>query len=132
MDKVTKLFLLANAAVFWGFAAAGLLAPAWLAAQLDMTLGSTTALADFRAVYGGLCLGIGELLVMAISKEALQRPAITLATLMCGGLALGRIVTLATAGAAGPYIYASLASEVACAAVGAWLLRAPARSPLAA
>jgi hypothetical protein len=52
IDKLTKIFVGANALVWIAFGPAFYFAPDALAGRLDIALGSPTALADFRAMYG--------------------------------------------------------------------------------
>ena len=55
-------------------------------------------------------------------REVLRGPAVMLAVLSAGGLALGRLVTLVTDGIPGPIIFAFFGSEVVAVAAGVWLL----------
>lgn len=124
MDTLKKGFLAINLLVYVSFVALAYLAPTWLSGRLGIHLEGTTALADFRAMYGGLTLGASVIFVLGIGREDLRPAALWLATAGALGLVLGRLLTLVQAGPAGPYIYASLASEVAAIGAGALLLRA--------
>lgn len=131
MDMLKKGFLAVNLLIYGSFVALAYLAPAWLGAQLGIHLEGTTALADFRAMYGGMSLGASVIFVLGIEREDLRPAALWLATAAALGLSLGRLLTLMQAGPAGPYIYASLASELLAVGAGTFLLRAAPRAALA-
>lgn len=122
VELATPLFIGANLAVFAAFAAGSLVAPQAFAAQLDITLGSASAIADFRAVYGGLSLGVGVLFALSLREVSLRPTAVLLATLTAGGLMLGRLITMVTDGMPGPLVLVFLGSEVIAVAVGLVLL----------
>jgi uncharacterized protein DUF4345 len=115
-----------NLLVFMAYAAAALAAPAQLAAQLDITLGSTSALADFRAMYGGLSLGCSVVFVAGLRNLSFRPAAVMLATFTSAGLILGRLITIAVDGMPGTLVMVILATEVASAAMGFFLLKASA------
>lgn len=122
-DVIAQLFLGANLAVFFLYAGAFLLAPRTFAAYLDITLGSPSALADLRAMYGGLCLGVGTLFALGIRQAEYRRVGILLATLTSAGLMLGRLVTIAVDGVPGTLVLLFLGSEIVSVSVGLFLLR---------
>ena len=122
-EVIAPLFIGANLAVFFVFAVGFLFAPRYFAAQLDITLSSTSAVADLRAMYGGLSLGVGALFVLGLKNVAFRPAAVTLATLTSAGLALGRVITIVVDGMPGPLVLAFLASEIVSIAVGLWLLK---------
>lgn len=124
MKTLEKGFLALNLIIYAGFVAAAYLAPVWLGNQLGIHLGGTTALADFRAMYGGLPLAASVVFVLGIERDELRRAAIWLATAGALGLLVGRLLTLVQAGPAGLYIYASMGSEMVAVVAGAFLLRA--------
>ncbi len=81
------------------FAAAGLaflLAPAGMAAQVDILAGSATALTDIRAIYGGLELGLacylGLLLRGSKRDPALLELGLRAALCALSGMALARLL----------------------------------------
>ncbi|MDP2273164.1 MAG: DUF4345 domain-containing protein [Archangium sp.] len=122
-EVITPLFLGLNLAAFLALGGIGFFGPYFLAGQLDITLGSTSALADFRAMYGGLPLGIAGIIALGMKNAALRHPAVLLSTLTAGGLALGRLFTMATVGLPGPLVLVSLASEVLAVGCGIYLLK---------
>jgi hypothetical protein len=125
MIWVLRLYLSLNLLVFWGYTVAFFVAPKRLAEGIGIALVSTTGIADFRAMYGGMCLGVGAVFALGLSRDRWRAPAVFLAGGTAGGLFLGRALTLATDGAATPYIYQAMISEVVTVAMAAWLLRSP-------
>ena len=101
-----------NAAVFLAFGAAFLAAPAQLAGWLDVELGSPSALADVRAMYGGLSLACGLLFVFGLRRESWFMPSLFLVMTTSAGLALGRSYSMLVSGVPGPLVLALLATEV--------------------
>ena len=101
-----------NAAVFLAFGAAVLAFPAELATLVDIELGSASALADLRAVYGGLSLAAGALFVLGLRRESWFMPSLFLVMASSGGLAFGRIVSMAVSGMPGWLVLAFLATEL--------------------
>jgi hypothetical protein len=122
-EVLTALFLGLNLAAFLALGGTGFFAPHFLAGQLDLTLGSISGLADFRAMYGGLPLGIAAIIALGMKTPALRQPAVLISTVTAGGLAFGRLTTMATVGMPGPLVLGYLASEVLAIAVGVYLLR---------
>ncbi len=87
------------------FAAAGLaflLAPASMAAQVDLLAGSPTALTDIRAIYGGLELGLacylGLLLRRSERDPAQLELGLRAAIFALMGMALARLLGVALDG----------------------------------
>ena len=122
-EVIAPLFIGANLAVFFVFAGCFLFAPRYFAAQLDITLSSASAVADLRAMYGGLSLGVGVLYLLGLKNVAFRPAAIALATSTSAGLALGRVITIVVDGMPGPLVLAFLASEIVSVAVGMYLLK---------
>lgn len=120
--KVPFLFL--NLAIYAGFAVAFLAMPVRFAEMIGIQLQSSAALADFRAVYGGLCLGISLVLIAGIARSGYCQAALLLAITCGSGLLLGRLITLLLDGPGNLYIYASMASEVFAIIAGLFLYRA--------
>ena len=126
---IEKLLLLSNLGIFWAYAAGFLAAPRALGAKLGIELTNATALADFRAMYGGLCLACGFVFLRGLRDEQWRVPALWLPTLGAGGLALGRVVTFLVDGVTSPIILGFLASEVVAIAAGAYVLIGPLSPP---
>lgn len=123
MKTIKKVYLFANFATFAGFAVAFYAAPRALGEALGLRFQDTAALADFRAMYGGLCLASAFVLARGLRDDAQMRSSIVFAVLGAAALAVGRLLTFATEGPGGPFVYASLASEVLAIGVGLALLR---------
>jgi hypothetical protein len=122
-DVVFPLFLGVNLLVYLAYGVGFLLAPQKLAAELDITLGSATALADFRAMYGGLSLACAAFFALAIKNVSMRHSALLLAVLGAGGLMIGRLITMAFDGMPGAVIFVMLATEVFAVVGGVILLR---------
>lgn len=129
MLLILRLYLVANLLIFWGFTVGFFFMPVRLGEMLGITLHSTTALADFRAMYGGMCLGVGVVFLLGLLKEGWRAPAVLLAVTTAAGLLLGRTLTIVVDGPASLYIYASMAGEVGATALGIWLLKRPNLAP---
>ncbi|MBM9500542.1 DUF4345 domain-containing protein [Leptospira sp. 201903071] len=123
LSLVSKIFLLANIAVYDAFAVGFFLVPIKLASWIGIELQTTAALADFRAMYGGLCLGVGAVLVFGLFKKEWVPTGILLSITTAGGLFLGRIYTLLLDGPGNEYIYFSMTTEIVAVVLGAWLFK---------
>lgn len=106
-----RLVLGLAALPFLGIGFAFLLAPAALAARVDVALGSATADHDVRAVYGGLQLGCAALLAWGAARPERVRFALAAQLLLYGGLAGARLVAWAAVGAPGSFGLALHAGE---------------------
>jgi Domain of unknown function (DUF4345) len=104
--------VLLNAVVFLAFGAAFLLFPAALAGHVDIELSSPSALADLRAMYGGLSLAVGALFALGLRRADWLAPSVFLVALSSAGLALGRVYSIAVAGVPSALVLALLATEV--------------------
>lgn len=123
LEFITKGFLTLNLAVYAGFTLVFLLFPISFANWIGISIQSSAALADFRAMYSGLCLGIAIPLYYGITRIEFRVPALYLAIATAGGLFLGRFYTLLLDGPGNEYIYLSMATEVFSVFFGAWLVR---------
>ncbi|AOP33321.1 hypothetical protein A0128_05350 [Leptospira tipperaryensis] len=123
LSLISKIFLLMNLVVYDAFAIGFFLIPIKLASWIGIEIQTSAALADFRAMYGGLCLGIGAVLVLGLFKKEWVQAGILLAVTTAGGLFLGRIYTLLLDGPGNEYIYVSMATEVGAVVIGGWLLK---------
>lgn len=123
LDTLTKIFVAANALVWIGFGPAFYFAPEVLAGQLDIALTSPTAIADFRAMYGGAPLGIGIFMAMGIWRRQWMKPALMVIVLATAGLLLGRLITMVQPGGVGTIIYLFAALELGAIIGATWLYR---------
>ena len=97
----SSLYLTVSSLGFLAFGLAYLVAPEAIAARFDITLGSPTAVADFRAAYGGMTAGIGVVLGIARRRREWRELGVLASVVASGGLLAGRLVTIATHGPAG-------------------------------
>ncbi|MBL8018573.1 MAG: DUF4345 family protein [Leptospirales bacterium] len=118
-----KSYLALNLAVYALFALGFFIAPVTLAGKIGITLQHSAALADLRAVYGGLSLGIGALIVLGLTQKTHTLSAVILCMLASAGLLLGRLVTMILDGPGDIYIYGSMALEVLAVILGVLLIR---------
>jgi hypothetical protein len=126
LRRLTFLFLVAHAAVFLAFGLGFLLFTEGLAQRLDIHLRSATALADLRAMYGGMSLGVGLLFVLAIARPAYVRAALFTVAATSIGLLAARLGTMLThPDPVGPAIHGFSIMEAASAAGAVWLLARP-------
>jgi hypothetical protein len=104
--------VLLNAVVFLAFGAAFLLFPATLAGHFDIELSSPSALADLRAMYGGLPLAVGALFALGLRRTDWLVPTVFLVAASSAGLALGRVYSIAVAGVPSALVLVLLATEL--------------------
>lgn len=124
LDKLTKIFVAGNALVWIVFGLSFYAAPEAIAGELDIELTSPTALADFRAIYGGAPLGIGIIMALGLWRSTWMKPALMTIVLCTAGLLLGRLITMASPGGVGTIIYLFAAIEAVVVAGSVWLYRA--------
>ncbi|MET1078638.1 MAG: DUF4345 domain-containing protein [Pseudomonas sp.] len=86
-----RIFLAVQALALVGLGLAYFIQPEEMANLSGMLLMAPAAITDVRAYYGGLQIGLGVFLLLAISRADLTRAALTLLVLVYAGLALGRI-----------------------------------------
>ena len=84
---------------------------------------SGVARAELRAMYGGLSLAIAMATAMAMIRACWQFPVLFMHTVLCTGLAGGRLAGLFLDDAAAPYTYGALVFEVGSALVSYIYLR---------
>ncbi len=102
------------AAVFLLIGAASVLAPTMVSDFVNIELKDALARFDFRAVYGGLQLGLGLWIGVAALRKPWRLPALNLAALALGGLLLGRVLALLLdAESPGPIGYGLMGLEIA-------------------
>lgn len=118
-----RTFLWVNVAIYAAFALTYFVVPELAAARFDIRLQSPAALADIRAVYGGLSLASSVFFVYGIRRVDWYVPALFLATIAAAGLAGGRLYSWAASGAPNQLISALLMTELVGALWGVILLR---------
>ncbi|MGH8529874.1 MAG: DUF4345 domain-containing protein [Nevskiales bacterium] len=112
MSRFAPWFLLLTGLVFAGIGLMGLYDPTGTVAPMGLTLADLSSRSEMRAVYGGMNLVIGLYLIAAFRNSARQMTALTIAALIMGGLALGRLLSMAVEGVPSPLILGFLAVEV--------------------
>ncbi len=111
--KFARIVLGLLAFVYGVLALAFLASPVFFAALVDISLTSTTADNDFRAVYGGVSLGLALFFVASLSRPAWFRPALTAAALIFGCMVAARVLSWALAGFPAGIAYGLQLSEAA-------------------
>jgi hypothetical protein len=85
-----RLILALSAAAFLGFGLAFIISPAAMAGLVDLLVITPTAHTEIRAMYGGLEIGIGVVLLTLLGRR--EHVVIGLRVALCAfaGLAAGR------------------------------------------
>lgn len=118
-----------HAAVFLAFGVAFAAAPSALGAVLGIELRDAAAIADFRAMYGGMSFGVGLLFTAALTRREWSAPALFTISTTSGFLLLGRILTMAIdPEPVGLLIHAFCAMETSSLLAALWLMRPSART----
>jgi hypothetical protein len=99
------------------------LAPRWLAGFVNISLYSSTALADFRAIYGGMPLGVGVFMFAALSRQTWLHPAVALDGVCVAAAGLSRIYSWMASGRPSPMILLFAVVELYVAALAARIFR---------
>lgn len=87
-----RIILLVTALLFVALGAAFLTIPVRLADIIDLGVGEPAALADVRAVYGGMQIGFGVFLTWCGLAIPRVRTGLLAALMVFAGLALGRFL----------------------------------------
>ncbi len=115
-----KLFLYFAAGFYLLFAVLYFAFPAALTEPMGLTA-SNTGLADIRAVYGGVQLGLAIFLWWSTQEDDRIYPGLLITVLITGGIALGRVFGIVLAGEIGNH-WIALAIELVVTAIGTWLI----------
>ncbi len=121
MSTLTKAFIALNVLVFVSFGLVFIFAPVYFASTVEIELSSPTALADFRAIYGGLSLSVGLFFALGLFRPALVLPVLWLIAASSLALALSRFYSVIASGTPALPIFAFAALELVAFAIGAWL-----------
>ena len=101
-----------NAALFVVFGVGFIVAPALLSQVITgATPGTTSALIDLRATYGGMALGIGIFWGYCAPQGTLRIGLIS-SLLVLVGVALGRLVGMVVDGSPNTFMFVLLAAEL--------------------
>jgi hypothetical protein len=111
-SRSARTLLIANFAIFLGYGIAAVLFPAKLAQLTDVQLPTTTALADLRALYGGLSLAIAALFLQALRDPRWVAPAVFMAIAASLGPASARLYSSAVSGVPNELVLGFLVAEL--------------------
>lgn len=126
MPGFTKLFLLLCGVAFILIGVNTFHDPLAAMAPVELNINSVSALNELRANYGGMQIGVGLLLLAGFRVPALTRPVLLAQALLVGGLAWGRIISIAIDGMPGTFVQGLLVLESVIAVVSLLLfLRKP-------
>ena len=117
--------------IFVPFGVWALVDPVAVAGLTQVNLPTPTALADGRAVYGGLTLGLGSYFLPCAVRPELVRAGLWAVLLTVGFPFLGRLAGIAADGAGSSETFRTLASEFTTAGLAAVALvrSRPTRAP---
>ncbi len=127
-SPLARAILALHALTFLGLGIAFLAAPTEMAAIVDLEATTPLARNDIRAVYGGLELGIGALLLAALMSEDLA-PALRSLLVIFGAMIGSRLLSLFVDGAPAQPGTLLLGLELAAFASAAIGLRSVGRRP---
>jgi len=112
--RSSHALLWVNLLVYIPFGLVALVAPDWLGGELGIELTSATAFADFRAIYGGIPLGVGLCLAVGLSRRDWLRPMVALAGACALEAAASRAYSWIASGTPSALIFAFMATELLC------------------
>jgi hypothetical protein len=119
-----RIVLAVQAVALMGLGLAYFIRPQEMANLSGMLLMTPAAITDVRAYYGGLQIGLGFFLLMAINRVDLARAALTLLVSVYAALALARVGGLWLDGASQQsFNLAALLIEVVSLGLAFWALR---------
>ena len=121
MSTFTKAFIALNVLVFVGFGLAYIIAPQYFAAPVEIEVPTATALADFRAIYGGLSLSVGLFFGLGLFRPMMVLPVLWLIAVSSLALALSRVYSTLASGVPESQIFLFMGLEIAAFVIGAWL-----------
>ena len=111
-----------TAVMFVALGLNGLLNPVGHLAPYGLELATPGWLGEVRANYGGMHLAMGVLFLFGAWLEQWRRPALILIAAFCGGLVLGRLVSIGAEGWPNPFVTQLLVVEVVATAIAVALL----------
>jgi hypothetical protein len=118
-----KIFLAVTGFAFASYGLVCLIAPATVGGAAELGMASEVAVAEVRAMYGGLQLSIGVLSLLAIFRPALEKTALISLCFLFAGLAGGRLLAIVLASDPGAYNYAAFGYEAVSVLAAVALLR---------
>jgi hypothetical protein len=109
---------------FIGFGVAFVMSPAEMAGVVGLAAETPSALTEVRAMYGGLEIALGVVLLTMLRGATAQIVGLRVAAFAFGGLALGRLTGLVVDGFWQPFTWLLMAVEILSAGLCVWALRA--------
>ena len=109
---MVRVYLGLTGALFLIFGLIGLIQPILMLAGFGVEVAGPHALIESRAMYGGVFIAAGALMLAALFKASLVTPALWFAVIYLGGLIAGRLVSVAVDGAPAGYFWGFIGLEV--------------------
>lgn len=126
MKKITQGFLLLCGLSFLLIGANTFHDPLAAMAPVELNINTVSALNELRANYGGLQIGMGLFLLAGLCCKTYVRPALLAQALIVGGLAVGRLVSIALDGQPNAFVQGLIVLESVTALISLTLfLRQP-------
>lgn len=127
--KLSEGLLWVASALFIAFGLAFAVAPEEAAEFVtDVRPGSSSAVIDMRAAYGGLPIGLGLFIGACARRPSWVRPGLLVSLLSVAGLGVARLVGIVADGSPNGMMWAQLALEVVAAGVLVAALRTEERA----
>lgn len=111
MEKLTRVFLILCGISFLFIGANTFFDPLAAMAPVELNINTVSALNELRANYGGLQIGIGVFLLAGVWCQSMTRSALLAQALIVGGLAVGRLVSVALDGQPNSFVQGLLVLE---------------------
>jgi hypothetical protein len=112
MKKFTAFLLWSSAVIFAAIGVYFLAVPEDAASAIGVSMLNDTGRTDIRATYGGMVLGIAVFFAWAALAPERTKAGLVSLAFVYGGLALGRIVAIATGDRPGSMMWLFLAIEL--------------------
>ena len=103
----SKIFLGITGFAFASYGLMCLFVPATVGDAAQLGLSNDVAVAEIRAMYGGLQMAVGVLALLAVARPALRSTALLTVCFLFAGLGGGRLFAIALASDPGGYNYAA-------------------------
>lgn len=126
--RIDTLALALGGICFLGFGAVMLVSPQAALTDLGLTIPDGAPTTEIRAVYGGLELGLGALLVAAMHKIQYLRAGLVLGCVAYGSIAGGRAIGMLVDRSSSGFLWGALGVEILLALLFLIALRRNARS----
>ena len=117
-----RKFLIFSTLVWLPYGVLCFLFPEFISAINGVEPSAGTGLVEFKAIYGGLQSGMGLMLLLALFRGAMERPALLMLVFLCGAMAFGRFLAIDFSASMSWYNYFALILESVSALLAFWLL----------